>query len=344
MKLISLSEKFIIYVTEQTILISLTSLIASIFHIKDAFLGFFLAYKIDFIPGFLHIFDTNYGLYNLLILFLISFCYYSIESLTGHGIAEDIFKLEIINKYEISKNKLLKLLLVRDIIKSFFISNIINSLFILKNKKFLQNEYDNKFNLMLIKNKNENKKSLFLQYFYSSMIMYYSIFFILIIIYTFVQPATPLASSGTVKSGSYNYWHFFSTILKNNITLDVFKYMIGGFSLFTGTFIELFSSNIYEAIIMSSLDITHGSSSFVKYILPQFFPETLGYVFGLSIALVMTDIILSFTQSMIRNEKSQYFTQRTHDLLYSSGFYLILSISLLVIGALIEAGLGIYNF
>ena len=70
MKLISLSEKFIIYVTEQTILISLTSLIASIFHIKDAFLGFFLAYKIDFIPGFLHIFDTNYGLYNLLILFL----------------------------------------------------------------------------------------------------------------------------------------------------------------------------------------------------------------------------------------------------------------------------------
>ncbi|MGE9810897.1 hypothetical protein ACLIKE_06100, partial [Ferroplasma acidiphilum] len=127
-------------------------------------------------------------------------------------------------------------------------------------------------------------------------------------------------------------------------TLDVFEYMIGGFSLFIGTFIELFSSNIYEAIIMSSLNITHGSSSFVKYILPQFFPETLGYVFGLSIALALTDIILSFIQSTIRNEKSQYFTRRVHDISYNAGFYLILSISLLVIGALIEAGLGIYNF
>jgi len=344
MKLISLSERFIIYITEQSILISLTSLIVSILNIKAAFLGFFIAYKIDFDTGFLHIFDTYYGLYNLLILFLLSLIYYSIESLTGHGIAEDIFKLEIINKYEISKNKLLKLMLVRDIIKSFFISNIINSLFIIKNKRFLQNEYDYKFNLISIKNKNENKKSLFLQYFYSSIIIYYSIFFILLIIYTFVQPVSPLASSGTVKSNSYNYWGFFNTIFRNNLTLDVFEYIIGGFTLFIGTFIELFSSNIYEATIMSSLDITHGASSFVKCILPQFFPEILSYVFGISIALVITDIIFSFIQSMIRNEKSKYLMQRTHDLLYNSAFYLILSIFLLIIGALIESALGIYNF
>ncbi len=132
--------------------------------------------------------------------------------------------------------------------------------------------------------------------------------------------------------------------MRNNLTLDVFEYIIGGFTLFIGTFIELFSSNIYEIIIISSLDITHGASSFVKYILPQFFPETLGYVFGISIALVITDIIFSFIQSMIRNEKSKYFMQRTHNLLYNSAFYLILSISLLIIGALIESALGIYNF
>lgn len=138
MKLINISERFIIYITEQSLLISLTSLtsltslISSSLKIKAAFLGFFIAYKIDFIKGFLHIFDTYYGLYNLLILFLLSFLYYSIESLTSHGIAEDIFKLKIINKYDIGNDKLLKLLFVRDIIKSFFIFNIINSLFVLK--------------------------------------------------------------------------------------------------------------------------------------------------------------------------------------------------------------------
>jgi len=120
--------------------------------------------------------------------------------------------------------------------------------------------------------------------------------------------------------------------------------MIGGFSLFIGTFIELFSSNIYETIIMSSLDSSHGLSSFVKFILPQFFPETMGYVFGIAIAMIITDIILSFVQSMIRNEKSQYFNKRVHDLSYNAGFYLLLSILLLIIGALIESSLGIYNF
>ncbi len=260
MKLINISERFIIYITEQSLLISLTSLtsltslISSSLKIKAAFLGFFIAYKIDFIKGFLHIFDTYYGLYNLLILFLLSFLYYSIESLTSHGIAEDIFKLKIINKYDIGNDKLLKLLFVRDIIKSFFIFNIINSLFVLKYNKLLQNYYDYKFKLISIKNKNESKKSLFLQYFYSSIIMYYSVFFILLVIYTFIDPSSPMASSTVKSHSSFNFWDFFKTILDNNLTLDVFEYMIGGFSLFIGTFVELFSSNIYETVIMSSLD------------------------------------------------------------------------------------------
>ena len=91
MKLINLSERFVAYITEQSFLISITSMTSLYFHIKAAFLGFFEAYKIDFYTGFIHLFDTEYGLLNILILFLISFFYYVLESITGRGIAELIF-------------------------------------------------------------------------------------------------------------------------------------------------------------------------------------------------------------------------------------------------------------
>jgi hypothetical protein len=344
MKLIDISERFIIYITEQSFLISLSSLIAMELNIKAVFLGFFIAYKIDFVTGFSHIFDTYSGIYNIIILFILSFVYYTIESLTNHGIAEDIFKLKIISKYELKNKNMMGILIKRDLIRSFFISCIINSLFILKYSKLLQNYYDHRNNLVSIINKDEGRKSLFLKYMYSSFIMYYSMFFILLIIYTFIDPSSPLASSGVVSKPNFHFWVFFKTILSNNLTLDILEYIIGGFTLFVGTFIELFSSNIYETIIMSSLDSAHGLSSFVKFILPQFFPETMGYVFGISIALIISDMLLSFIQSMVKNEKSEYFNKRIHDLSYNAGIYLVLSIFLLIIGALIESSLGIHNF
>ncbi len=211
----------------------------------------------------------------------------------------------------------------------------------------MQNLYDHKFNLLTIKFKDLAKKerrSLFLQYFYSSIIIYYSTFFILLIIYTFIHPVKALTSSGTATHSAFHFYKFFNYVLRNNIDLDVTKYIMGGFSVFVGTFIEIFSSNIYETTIMASLNLSHGFYSFVKYILPQFFPETFGYVFGISISIVITDIIISFIQSLIGNEKSDYLIKRSKLLLYNAGFYLLISIVLLVLGALIESSLGVYHF
>jgi hypothetical protein len=344
MKLIDISERFLIYVSEQSFLISLTSLVAMELNIKAVLLGFLIAYRIDFFAGFLHIFDTYSGIYNLLILFILSFVYYFLESVTDHGIAEDIFKLKIISKYDIKRKSMIDILIGRDVIRAFFISCIINSLFVLKYPKLLQNYYDHRHNLISIINTDEDMKSLFLKYIYLSIIMYYSIFLILLIIYTFIDPSSPIASSGVKYKSAFHFWVFFKTVLNNNLTLDIMGYIIGGFSLFAGTLIELFSSNVYETVIMSSLDSSHGISSFVRFILPQFFPETLGYIFGMSIALIITDIILSFIQSMIKNEKSEYLNKRIHVLSYIAIFYLVISISLLILGALIESSLGIYNF
>ncbi len=96
MKILSLGDRFIIYLIEQSFLISLTSMVIPVFHIKAVFLGFFVAYKIDFIMGFEHIFDTYSGFLNILILFVLSFTYYSIETLTRKGIAENIFRVKVV--------------------------------------------------------------------------------------------------------------------------------------------------------------------------------------------------------------------------------------------------------
>ena len=131
-KLIDLGERYLCYMAEQALLISISSMIVYALGIKPVLLGFFLLYKINFVLAFTQLFTTNAGLQNLFIWFTFSFIYYSFEVLTNLGIFRGIFKGKIISKYDVSNNKLTRLLLLRSLVKSFFISNLINSLFIFR--------------------------------------------------------------------------------------------------------------------------------------------------------------------------------------------------------------------
>ncbi len=88
MKPFDLSERFLVYMIEQSFLISTTSLILYSVNIKARLLGLFLVYKVNFVKGITLIFTTNSGLINLLVLFQVSFLYYSLETLTNMGLAE----------------------------------------------------------------------------------------------------------------------------------------------------------------------------------------------------------------------------------------------------------------
>lgn len=341
MRISNISERFILYVTEQSVLISLTSLISLSMNIKAAFLGFLVAYNSEFTVGLEHLFDTTYGWINILILFLVSLTYYMLETLSGRGIGPTVFKLRVISKYQIPETSFIKLQLLRDVIRAFFIVNIVNAVFALKNRKSIQGLFDSRAGLLTVRDSNDSRKDLFLLFLYSSLIIYYSSFIILLLTFTFVVSPPSSPASTVAAHGTYNFWIFFSEVFRNNFSLDFLRYMLGGFSLFIGTFIALFSSNTLEVLLMSSLNQQHGVSSFVKYILPQFFPETFGYVFGLSVALVITDLILILLQSIIRNERSSVFKKRANNAFFLLGVYSVLSISLLLVGALVEASLGI---
>jgi hypothetical protein len=345
MRLSNISERFLAYATDQALLISLTSLISEILHIKAAFLGFFILYKINFVQGFSHIFTTYYGLENILILYILSLSYYSLSSFYNVGVSQSIFKLRVINKYNMPRMKFFRTILVRESVRAFFVLNFINALFILKYRKFLQSLIDRKLDFYVVKvNDDLNKKSIFYEYFEASIVIYYSTFLILMLIYLFIIKLQNPSIGSTGTATSFDFWDFFDSILNNNLTLNLEEYVSGGLSLFIGTFVSLFNSNILEA---ESIAILYGGphgSTLLKYTLPQFFPETFGYIFGIATSMNIVDMAFSYLKSMLRNEKSNEFFERAKILVLNTGFYMAFSISLLILGALIESSLGLYNF
>ncbi len=65
MKVRDISGRFTIHLTGQEFLILLTSFVTMELNIKAVFLGFFIAYRIDFATRFSHIFDAYSGIENL---------------------------------------------------------------------------------------------------------------------------------------------------------------------------------------------------------------------------------------------------------------------------------------
>ena len=201
MKISDLSERYLSYMIEQSFLIPLSALIDFSLGVKSRLLGFFVAYNISFINGLNPIFTTRTGLLNLLTLFLVSYLYYSFETLTNFGVGSNIFKLQLVPKYEFTRNRFTSILLVRNLIKSFFISNMINSLFLFKNTKLLQSLFDKKYNLVSAKkesNKTRNEyKGLLIQYVAGSLVLFYSMFLIYMVIYTCLSAFSVTMFEGT---------------------------------------------------------------------------------------------------------------------------------------------------
>ena len=65
-----LSERFLIYVSEQAFLIPLSSLMDYALHVKAVLLGFFLIYHIEFLKGLNLIFDTKSGIINIIMVYV----------------------------------------------------------------------------------------------------------------------------------------------------------------------------------------------------------------------------------------------------------------------------------
>ena len=108
------------------------------------------------------------------------------------------------------------------------------------------------------------------------------------LIFTSIAPVTPIPQGSGSPGNGPGFYSFFNQVFQNNLAIDLFSYVSGGFSLFIGSFVQFLATNLLETIAMSGFINGSTFQTSLKYLLPQFFPETLAYVFWLATAMILT--------------------------------------------------------
>jgi hypothetical protein len=151
-----------------------------------------------------------------------------------------------------------------------------------------------------------------------------------------------VTSTGGTGQSRVNFLNEFVSILSQNIPFD-FYLVSGGVTLSFGSLLFLVESLDSENAILVSILKSPSSVNFLNGVLPQFIPESLGYVFGLSAAFAIASLIIIFVQSMINKQSSLSFANASaYNLKYALASVGI-SIILLVFAACIEASLFLFG-
>ena len=279
MKLSDLYQRYAAYLVDMVLLVSLTELICHVFGIYPVIYTFVSSYSLEFSVGFHALFDTYSGLMNLLILYVISFGYFFLDSLTGKCVGSLIWSLKLVNVEE-RPRRLLEKRLVRSAIKAFPISNLIDFLFFFKYPKYLMRLSDSKMGMVRgFASERGTLKPSYSRFILSASIIYYSNFFFVLVTSSIKGPSNSITDSVGYLSAtpflSQNFETFFSQIFSNNFALDL-NLMIGGIFLFTSTLIKMISSNLIDAGLTSIFIQQAGLGGFFRTLFPPIRAGDLG--------------------------------------------------------------------
>ncbi len=159
LKFASIPNRYVSYVIEQSFLVLVSALLTYSFGMKPVILGVFLAYKLNFLAAVNLIFATSTGWINIASLFIVSFLYYTFESGSRVRIGTNIFGFQIVAKYELPPIQLFALSSLRNLVKSFFLANPGNALFIIVFRQRMQTLVDHCFDIVVATEKDELKQS-----------------------------------------------------------------------------------------------------------------------------------------------------------------------------------------
>ena len=159
MKLASIPNRYVSYVVEQSFLVPVSALLTYSFGVKPVILGVFLAYKLNSLAAVNLIFATSTGWINIASLLIVSFLYYTFEPGSGVGIGTNIFGFQIVAKYELPPIQLFALSSLRNLVKSFFLANLGNALFVIVFRQKMQTLVDHYFDVVVATEKDELKQS-----------------------------------------------------------------------------------------------------------------------------------------------------------------------------------------
>ncbi len=336
----SVSERFIVYLVEIVFVLSLSEIFASLVGIKPYLFNAMVSYRLGEL-SFSYLLSRGF-IINTVIFITIVFIYFLIEEVSGYGVGRILANKYIINRYVQSKDSRIVAHVIRAALKSFPLFVFVDSILIFRrnNRKFLQRASDAALGFLVVKKKisaskkYENLMDYLKLYVLGASIMYYSLFISTFIISWMIVPMVT-STSGTGQS-RVNFLNEFVSILSQNIPFD-FYLVTGGMTLSFGSLLFLVESLDSENAILVSILKSPSSVNFINGVLPQFIPESLGYVFGLSAAFSIASLIINFVQSMINKQASLSFANASARNLKYALASVSISLVLLVFAACIEA-------
>ena len=323
-------ERYIAYLFDIVIVISITSVILSIFHFKPYIYLIFVYYRTNH-HKILSLIQSYKGYVSLILFIVLLFIYFLIENFTGNSIGKFILKIKIATISTISNESYGKKLL-RSIIKTFIPLAIIDSLFIFKSK--LRQRFSDKILGYVVYDNGTIKK-------FPRYLLITSLFFIIpiaaqivsILIYSEgLHGITPAPHSGIILKASMSRMHF---IFLTNSSIDFTDYFLGGFSIFILDITEIiFESYISGRLIGGALISYPGF--FYYGVAPQFFIEFLGYIIGMVGAIYIINVIFLLIEGYFKSLSVDFITKTLFKGFTLAIVMLIISLSILYISAYVE--------
>lgn len=320
-------ERYIAYLFDIVIVISITSVILSIFHFKPYIYLIFVYYRTNH-HKILSLIQSYKGYVSLILFIVLLFIYFLIENFTGNSIGKFILKIKIATISNESYEKKL----LRSIIKIFIPLAIIDSLFIFKSK--LRQRFSDKILGYVVYDNGTIKK-------FPRYLLITSLFFIIpiaaqivsILIYSEgLHGITPAPHSGIILKASMSRMHF---IFLTNSSIDFTDYFLGGFSIFILDITEIiFESYISGRLIGSALISYPGF--FYYGVAPQFFIEFLGYIIGMVGAIYIINVIFLLIEGYFKSLSVDFITKTLFKGFTLAIVMLIISLSILYISAYVE--------
>ncbi len=326
---VSIRERYLAYLLDIVVVLSIASVIAAGFGAKIIF------YKICdyYLLGIHRIFkelSSNDGLYFIAVYFVVAFFYFLYESYTGISVGKLILKMRT---GMVGDDRKHTRCIIRALIKTVPPIVFADALFAFK-RRTKQRLSDRKLNFAVVREK--EVKIRWWNYFVYSMILYYLPLFSIVIIGYFAPWSNmmPPPAPGSMKNINGSEAQL-NLIFMNNLSVDYQYYLLGGFVLLFISVVQIFGGSLMTGKIVSDSLLTY--PSFIEYgILPHFFIETMGYVFGIMSGTYITLLILSLIEGYFERREPGYVGDTFLWHFKRIAVYAMISVVLLIVAAYVE--------
>lgn len=336
----SVGKRYVSYTVDLIVLGCITTLILAPFGISSVlFLGSF-----SYFQGIeaLSLLSSRDIMFTLISFIPLAVGYFFLEPYINISVGKFLLgqKIVIMKRSGFdSHHKHFKAALERALAKALLPANLIDCLFIFKNKRFGQRYTDKRNGFVVVERSTPLNESRLIfavvDYLIISTIIYYlPLLTGTIRIYFFSAPS--LGSNGSVSvNTSMSVEDALYIISMNNLRLDL-SLILGGIVLLSLTLLVVFSSSFIEGALLSII-LKGQPSAILAGVLPHFFFETGGYVAGIATALAISIIILEWGSSYFRGVSFGAFANKNFTNMESVLVFITMSTTLIFVGALIEA-------